>query len=483
MRLITLDSETDFDGWRKAARALALNEIKPSDVTWTVRGNAPELPEPRATDQPLQTPQEGFQGSFNVSAKFVELAQAAILHHDPLRFAILYRLVWRLRSHHDLLNAATDPDVAQAIAMAEAVHRDQQKMQALVRFREIGREQKSHYLAWFEPEHHIVEMTAPFFASRFADMPWSILTPDVCAHWDGHAVSITPGIAKAEAPTEDRLEEVWRRTHASIFNPARLKAKAIQTERPKEYWRNLPEASIIKQLIADTECWIGAGITDAGTKPPQRPEPSMERKSVSSIENIETLREQAASCRACPLWKDATQTVFGEGPPDARIMLVGEQPGDKEDLAGHPFVGPAGQMLDRALQQAGIDRRKVYVTNAVKHFKFVPRGKIRLHQKPNTPEIKACRPWYERELNSIKPDLVVAMGATAAHCVLGKITPINRNRGHLIDLADGIKALVTVHPSYLLRLPDEDAKVREYQRFVDDLKIAAAALRKSTRAA
>ena len=480
MRLIILNSETDFDGWRKAARALALNEIKPSDVTWTVRGNELKSIGP-ATDQALQTSQGNFHGSFNVSAKFVELAQSAILHLDPLRFALLYRLVWRLRSHHDLLNTATDPDVAQAIAMAKAVHRDQHKMQALVRFHEIGREQKSHYLAWFEPEHHIVEATAPFFASRFADMPWSILTSDVCAHWDGHAVSLTSGIA--EAPTEDRLEEVWRRTHASIFDPARLKAKTLQTERPKEYWRNLPEASIIKQLIADTECWIGAGIADTGTKPPQRAEPSMERKSVSSIENIETLREEAASCRACPLWKDATQTVFGEGPQAAKIMLVGEQPGDKEDLAGHPFVGPAGQMLDRALQQAGIDRRKVYVTNAVKHFKFVPRGKIRLHQKPNTPEIKACRPWYERELNSIKPDLVVAMGATSAQCVFGKITPINKNRGRLIDLADGIKALVTVHPSYLLRLPDEDAKVREYQRFVDDLKIAADLLRKSARAA
>jgi DNA polymerase len=194
--------------------------------------------------------------------------------------------------------------------------------------------------------------------------------------------------------------------------------------------------------------------------------------------SLETLREQASHCRACPLWKDATQTVFGEGPPHAHAMLVGEQPGDKEDIAGKPFVGPAGQMLDRALQDAGIDRNKVYVTNAVKHFKFVPRGKIRLHQKPTTPEIRACRPWYERELASIKPDLVVAMGATAAQSVFGKITPINKNRGRLIDLADGIKALVTVHPSYLLRLPDADAKAREYQRFVDDLGMAAALLRK-----
>jgi DNA polymerase len=202
-----------------------------------------------------------------------------------------------------------------------------------------------------------------------------------------------------------------------------------------------------------------------------------------STSSLDTLRQEAADCRACHLWKDATQTVFGEGPQAAQVMLVGEQPGDREDLAGKPFVGPAGQMLDRALEQAGIDRKKVYVTNAVKHFKFVPRGKIRLHQKPTTPEIKACRPWYERELTSIKPDLVVAMGATAAQSVFGKITPINKNRGRLIDLDDGIKALVTVHPSYLLRLPDADAKAREYERFVEDLKIAAVLLRKSARAA
>jgi DNA polymerase len=175
--------------------------------------------------------------------------------------------------------------------------------------------------------------------------------------------------------------------------------------------------------------------------------------------------------------------VFGEGPKHAPIMLVGEQPGDKEDLAGKPFVGPAGGMLDRALEEAGVDRKKVYVTNAVKHFKFVPRGKIRLHQKPTTPEIKACRQWYERELATIAPELVVALGATAAQSVFGKITPINKNRGRLIDLEGDRKALVTVHPSYLLRVPDEESKAREYQRFVEDLKLAAAFLRKSARAA
>jgi uracil-DNA glycosylase len=480
MHFITLDNETNFDGWRKATRALVLNGVKPAEVTWRVRDSAPDLFEPPAETETL----DASEGTFNVSARFVELAKVAILHRNPERFAMLYRLLWRLRSNHELLDVAVDPDVSQVAAMAKAVRRDEHKMHAFVRFREIDREQKSHYVAWFEPEHHIVELAAPFFARRFADMPWSILTPEACAHWDGQAVSITPGVAKAEAPTEDRLEETWRRYYASIFNPARLKVKAMQKEMPKKYWRNLPEASLIKPLIEGAERASSAMIASEPTEPhksQKRRETAMVRKVAD--DDIEALREDAAGCRACPLWKDATQTVFGEGPQHAPIMLVGEQPGDKEDLAGRPFVGPAGQMLDRALEEAGIDRTKVYVTNAVKHFKFVPRGKIRLHQKPNTSEIKACRPWYERELAAIKPELVVAMGATAAQSVLGRITPINKNRGHPIELDDGIKALVTVHPSYLLRLPDAEAKAREYQRFVDDLKIAAALLQKPARAA
>jgi DNA polymerase len=217
-------------------------------------------------------------------------------------------------------------------------------------------------------------------------------------------------------------------------------------------------------------------------KPQKRVETDMPRKTHGQ-DDLETLREEAAHCHACDLWKHATQTVFGGGPDHAQVMLVGEQPGDKEDLAGHPFVGPAGQMLDRALEEAGVDRKKTYVTNAVKHFKFVPRGKIRLHQKPATPEIRACRQWYERELALLRPKLVVAMGATAAQCVFGKLTQINKNRGRVIELADGVKALVTVHPSYLLRLPDEEAKAREYLRFVDDLKIAADFIRKAACAA
>ena len=195
--------------------------------------------------------------------------------------------------------------------------------------------------------------------------------------------------------------------------------------------------------------------------------------------NLTVLRDSLQSCEGCELYRHATQGVAGEGPQRAVLALVGEQPGNEEDLAGRPFVGPSGRLLDRALAEAGIDRKTAYVTNAVKHFKYVPRGKIRMHQKPNTLEIRACRQWYERELAAVRPELVVAMGATAAQSVFGKITQINKNRGRLIELGQGFKVLVTVHPSYLLRLPDAEAKAQEYARFVSDLKLAANVLKKS----
>lgn len=474
MEYIRLASQTDFKGWRDAARRLVLANVKPADVTWSVDGDQALLFD--STPAPVQAA-PASSARFNVPKAFIELAEHVILNSDPERFALLYRLLWRLRDNPDLLHIATDPDVARAEAMAKAVRRDEHKMHAFVRFREIGRERDSHYVAWFEPSHHIVELAAPFFARRFADMEWSILTPERSAHWNGHTLSFTSGVPKSEAPSEDRLEEIWRTYYANIFNPARLKTKAMRAEMPKKYWRNLPEASLIKPLIEKAErtmqTFIDADAEPAARKMQAREAQEPDTDNLMPSNNLQRLKKEAASCRDCHLWKDATQTVFGEGPPGASVMLVGEQPGDKEDLAGKPFVGPAGQMLNRALAEAGIDRTKVYVTNAVKHFKFVPRGKIRLHQKPATPEIKACRQWYERELAAVKPVLVVAMGATAAQSVFGKITPINKTRGRIVRLESGQQTLVTVHPSYLLRLPDQDAKEREYARFVEDLKIAA----------
>jgi DNA polymerase len=468
MHHVVLAGPTDFAGWRNHARDLACEGVRPDDVTWQVAGADADLFSGIAAPQAAPAAR---RPAFTVPAAFVDLARSAILHREPARFALLYRLLWRLREQPDLMDLAIDPDVTRAHHLSREVHRDQHKMKAFVRFREVGRERDSRYVAWFEPSHFIVESTAPFFENRFADMQWSILTPDLCAHWDGVQTVFTPGAERQAAPAGDPLEEIWRSYYASIFNPARLKVKAMKSEMPVKYWRNLPEASLIAPLIADARRSEQRMIAEAPTAPlavPQKKEPVM--SAAHPAPGLAALREAAKACRACDLWRDATQTVFGEGPARAPVMMVGEQPGDKEDLAGHPFVGPAGQMLDRALAEADVDRGKVYVTNAVKHFKFVPRGKVRLHQKPNGPEIKACRQWYEKERAAVRPGLIVAMGATAVQSVFGKALPIGKNRGKVLELDDGTRALITVHPSYLLRLPDAEAKAREYRNFVEDLR-------------
>jgi DNA polymerase len=191
-------------------------------------------------------------------------------------------------------------------------------------------------------------------------------------------------------------------------------------------------------------------------------------------QSLSRLKKEAAHCTACPLYKNATQTVFGEGPARAKLVLVGEQPGDAEDIAGKPFVGPAGQMLDRALDEAEIEREKIYITNAVKHFKFEPRGKRRIHSKPNSAEVKICTShWLAKELEIIAPDVTVALGATAAQALMGKAIPIGKNRGRALEWVGGHRGLITVHPSYLLRIPDEASKKKEYKAFVADLKLAA----------
>jgi DNA polymerase len=196
-------------------------------------------------------------------------------------------------------------------------------------------------------------------------------------------------------------------------------------------------------------------------------EPAAEKDAPRSLQEA---REEAETCRRCHLWENATQTVFGEGPGSATVVFVGEQPGDQEDMAGKPFVGPAGKMFDAVLQEADFDRRKTYVTNAVKHFKFEPRGKKRIHSKPNAGEIQACRWWLDNELKLIRPELAVALGATAAQSLLGKIVPVTKLRGTTVKRDDGLRIFITVHPSYLLRIPDEVAKQAERRRFLDDMK-------------
>jgi DNA polymerase len=369
---------------------------------------------------------------------------------------LLYALLLRLRERPGLLSDGADPLVQRLERMAKAVRRDIHKMRAFLRFREVATAEGPRYVAWFEPEHHIVRANAGFFVRRFASMRWSILTPRLSLHWDGETVTEGPGATRADAPDGDPTEEVWKTYYASIFNPARLKTGAMLKEMPKKYWKNMPETALVAELVAGAQA-REANMVEAG------------RGQVGGnlVAAWEAVREEAKGCTRCHLYKCATQTVFGEGPLDARILFVGEQPGDQEDLAGRPFVGPAGQLFDRALGDAGLDRKAAYVTNAVKHFKFEQRGRRRIHAKPDSGEIEACRWWIEQERLLIRPPLTVALGATAARSLFGKAVTITSIRGRAHELPEGGEAWVTVHPSFLLRV--QDNKEAEYKRFVADL--------------
>ncbi|MBW4025032.1 MAG: UdgX family uracil-DNA binding protein [Proteobacteria bacterium] len=478
MRRIRLAHQTDFSGWRDAARQGLLAGSAPEALDWRVEGeDAPDL---FAAEDHAAAPIPGAEAP-RVPRAFIGLAETVILHRDPGRFALLYRLLWGIQRQPRLLEDASHPDVHLAEQVARAIRRDIHKMHAFVRFREIATpEGEPHFVAWFEPDNFIVEAAAPFFVRRFTGMRWTILTPDRAAAWDGEHLTFAEGARREQAPTSDRVEALWRAYYANIFNPARLKLAAMTREMPKRYWKNLPEAELIGPLTRRATEREDAMVKAGPTRPPafaaaearRRPAPAEPVDSGTRPGSLGEAREAAQSCRRCGLWEHATQTVFGEGPERARLMLVGEQPGDREDLAGAPFVGPAGRMLDRALEEAAIPRGEVYVTNAVKHFKFEPRGKFRLHKTPDAPEIAACRWWLESERALVRPELIVALGASAAQALLGKRVIIGRERGQLMSLPDGGRLWITVHPSYLLRLPDEAAKAREYDRFIADLGAA-----------
>lgn len=473
MRVIRLASETDFEGWRAAARALRAEAAPPADVLWTVDGGQASLFPAEAPLAPA-----GGEGGFKVSRAFVDLAGRVALHRSPERFDLLYRLLWRLETTPRLLEIASDPDVSLAADMQSQVNRAAHKMKAFVRFREVAAQDGVEaFVAWFEPAHRVTEATAPFFTRRFANMAFSILTPDVCAHWDTQALRFTSGADPADAPAGDDLEAYWRTYFASTFNPARLRTATMVREMPKRYWRNLPEASLIPDMTRAAGDRTTAMVEKAPSEPARRivraartePPASPEGAPPSSLDAIAA---GVDACRRCHLWRDATQGVAGEGPAQSRLMIVGEQPGDQEDLAGRPFVGPAGQVFDRALAAAGVPRDETYVTNAVKHFKHQLRGKRRLHKTPETPEIEACRWWLDAERQLVRPRVIVAMGATAARAVLGKATPIGKLRGQALQLDDQAQGVVTWHPSYLLRVPDAEAKARAEAQFIEDLRLA-----------
>jgi probable DNA metabolism protein len=439
-----------WEAFRGAARRLLAEGVAPADVALVdAAAGGDALPWGGTT--------EATAAEVRAPRAYVALAARVACHRDADRWNLLYRLLFRLiRGEGELLAVATDPDVARAHRLDAAVRRARHKLTAFVRFQRVAGAEGDEYVAWYVPEHPVLALATDFFVERFGVMRWWILTPDASAHWDRHALHLGPGVGAREARARlagDDLEDLWRAYYANVFNPARVKVAAMVREMPRRHWATLPEADLIASLLAEAPA-RAAAMVDAAVAASAGPWVPPGRRSLA------VLRAAARGCRGCELCDVGAQTVFGEGADDAPMVLVGEQPGDAEDRAGTPFVGPAGQVLRRALAAAGVPTERLYLTNAVKHFRHRVDGPRRLHETPRARDVAACKPWLDAELATLAPRVVVALGATAGRALLGPLVRADA-RGRWAERAGGatVAAMLTWHPSAALRDPAGGAAI------------------------
>lgn len=462
-----------FDEWRDAARELIARHVAPEFVEWLSQPEDGDLfsaapaEEAGAVLETNSTP----QAVLRLPRQLMELLVSAVCFRAPDRWSFLYKVVWRWHlGERDVISPA-DPDGARLHGMVKAVHREEHDMHAYVRFRERKEEDGApRFVAWFEPTHEVLPQVARHFARRMGNVTWMIATPAAAVLWDGEQLHEAPSLMRSAADIEDAGEALWLTYYRSIFNPARLNADLLRSHIPSRFWKNLPEGAIVPAMVsaaANGERRTGQTGT-VGRRGGATTIPITAERAQPQREQPTTLDQ----CRRCDLWENATQAVPGVGPKRARIMLVGEQPGDQEDLQGLPFVGPAGAVLDKAMAQAGTERDSIYLTNAVKHFKWELRGKRRLHKTPAQKEISACHLWLEEELARVRPDVVVALGSTALKSVLQDGSVTMKSVMDAPVQHDGRWVVTVYHPSYVLRAPDEDTRRQAYEVIVEGLRQA-----------
>lgn len=432
--------------WRDAARRLASHRLPADAVDWR-RGDAQA-----ALFDAAPLPDADGPHPVTAPGDLRRALMSVLCHSDAAAPALAYQALLRHQNDRAAWANPADPLTRRLAVLGKSVGRDIHKMHAFVRFHELPADgPRRRFAAWFEPDHAILQAAAPFFARRFADMDWAIATPQGVARFAGGTLCYDP---PGPAPDlgADATQALWATYFANIFNPARVKLAAMRSEMPVKYWKNLPETRQIGQMLADAPARVAAMRDAAPTTPPMRAARILSRMPPATMDQA---RAQAAGCTRCDLCHAATQTVWGEGDATAPLMIVGEQPGDHEDRAGRPFIGPAGSLLREVMAEAGTG--PVWLTNAVKHFKFRPRGKQRLHQRPNQGEVSHCRWWLEAERRIVAPRLTVALGATAAAALTGNDAALTPRRGQVEAARDGGPVLITWHPSLILRLAPEPA--------------------------
>ena len=448
--------EPSFADWRNHARQLLQHGFTPDEVDLQDATHTATL----ALDLDLSAdvPQGPSFPAPHTSKIFLQQAEIVAAHRNVDRWNLLYRVLYRLQTNRDLLKIEIDNDVARMRQMEQQVRRDLHKMHAFLRFRKLlpdamdeanpfltantgtsagsvtAVDTAEHFVAWYQPDHRILPLAVPFFAERFAPMHWTILTPDESAIWDpvNRQAAFYPGLPQDAAPSADELEVLWRSYYSSIYNPARLNPGVMRQEMPVRYWKNLPEVSLLPTLITQSTSRVSAMVKTQESKPSAAP-------FVPAEHTLPLIQAALPACKGCELYLHATQVVPGVGPSPqtahkaASLMLIGEQPGDQEDQKGLPFVGPAGRILDKVFEELKISRESVYLTNAVKHFKFVQRGKLRLHQNPRMSEISACRPWLLAEIDAVRPRVILCLGASASKSLLGGTFALMRDHGKILS--------------------------------------------------
>ncbi|MBA4696125.1 MAG: UdgX family uracil-DNA binding protein [Legionella sp.] len=453
----------DFPNWRQQARTLLTQDIEPTLIIWNdINSDQHNFFDNLSS---LKLNSESKQ-QFLIPQEFLALAETIAYHRGDDKWNKLYQALWRLtHGERHLLAISSDPLMYDLLIMQKAVHRDAHKMKAFIRFCKFQEtDGGEYYLAWYKPEHLVLRMIAPFFMRRFSVMRWTIITPDETVHWDGEKLIYSEGRYLSENPT-DELEHLWQTYYKAIFNPARIKIKAMKKEMPMRYWHNLPETKMISSLLMDAPQRVAEMMRHQ-----EGFNNSAEKFLPARIDSFENLKNFAKNCQGCPLHVSATQTVFGMGNSNARLMLVGEQPGNEEDLQGLPFIGPAGQVLREVFHELSINIEEIYLTNAVKHFKFYKHLTHRTHRSPNIREINACKPWVASEIELVKPSVILCLGLTAAKALINPSFRIKHERGNFKKHLNYIIG-ATFHPSAILRANNE---VREMmlKSFKKDLQKA-----------
>lgn len=448
MNLVQIDPT--FESFRDKARQLISRKIHFDEVEWI-------LDEPGFRFGKLWEDISVHEVP-HVNKEFVEHAKLVSAYRDDAIWPLLYRALYRVVfDDKNLFANPLDQDVMELQNKAKLVSRDIHKMKAFVRFKEVSTDAGTIFMAWHNPDHRIIRLAAPFFKDRFNGMKWIIMTSDETANWNGSELTFSPGVSQTEAPKFDDKEDLWKTYYRAIFNPARIKISAMKKELPVRHWKTLPEAELITGLIDEAPHRLNEFYES------QRAKPEI------NFSSIEELNQSLAKCRACGICEKANGPVTGEGPLNPKIMIIGEQPGNEEDLQRKPFIGPAGEVLNRALNEIELNRNDIYLTNAVKGFKYIPKANLRWHKGATITEIKTCQSWLKKEIELVRPEIIVCLGRSAALSIIGKMVKIEDVRGKFFSSAYSTKTIILPHPAAILR--DKEDQEEAFKKFVNDWKL------------